>query len=129
MKHKFTQAHLESLLSTKAFVESHGSVFDIELIRDKCREPHLVLTRALVATKLRNEGESYAFIGTCINRDHATVLHLLKIVNNTKFRKTTPRPLIRATIDELKAKINLRSKELAALKKKVSDLQKLRVKC
>lgn len=57
--------------------ESYGVYINHEEICSPSRDSHLVFHRALVVFFLRKRGFSLTQIGYFINRDHATILHLL----------------------------------------------------
>lgn len=51
---------------------------DPELIKSPCREKYLVDKRKKIAKLLREIGYSYPQIGKMMNRDHSSIIHLVK---------------------------------------------------
>ena len=61
-----------------------GQVVDIELIYIKTRKREIVICRQLIMYFLKkfNRKQTLAEIGSVYGKDHATVLHAIKTVNN-----------------------------------------------
>lgn len=62
----------------RPYLARYDIYFDDDRIRSQSRKSELVFVRALIALILHFKGLTSVKIGAAINRDHATVLHLLK---------------------------------------------------
>lgn len=72
-----TDLHIQMSVICNEVFQSKNIDFNIEAIRSKSRVSELVRYRRIVAIALRNQHYSLSQIGGFINRNHATVLHLL----------------------------------------------------
>lgn len=72
-----------------------------DIIRSDLRDAPIVFERALIAFALRLQGNGLTQIGHVINRNHTTVIYLLKYKNNTAiFRKVPQYNLLCMKIEE-----------------------------
>lgn len=62
-------------LKISEIVAKHGYTW-LDVISNR-REKDLILCRQSIASALRHEGLSYPAIGKIMNRDHASIMHLI----------------------------------------------------
>ncbi len=77
MKSKATGEILKSAKSYLAYLcKEYG--FDINLVKCRRRDRSLVDSRVVIALKMRGAGYSYPIIGMAMDRDHTSIMHLVK---------------------------------------------------
>lgn len=68
----------ESINMCKEILKKYNITFDNDEIIKESREPARVFVRSLIALILRAKGHSFTDIGIVLNRNHSSVIYMLK---------------------------------------------------
>jgi len=128
---------LDELHLCVEFFEAYSVWLNINRVLSECRETDIVYQRALMSCYFRAKGFSYAQVGFMLNRDHASIMNLMK--NYTRgalaaglrqdFNKF--RVLINATVqpNDIEKKIQYHYSEIARLQKILKDSPRSGIVC
>lgn len=118
--------YIKELLDMVPVFHLYGLGLDVEKLRGKSRKQEIVLLRAIVCRVLRNKDKSTPEIGSYINRDHATVVHLLNTYEfKNKFDREAANQIIREfSYPQIEEKIAILEKRLEKALDEVCTLRK-----
>lgn len=121
------RANLSLLMDTQITLYAMDFKFNITEVLSKSRKQKTVFERACLAFYFRSQGYSTLKVGQILNRDHATILHLLKY-GNRKYHSSWNHRKYNEFID-LVEKLTTNSKiqhHEEQIKFHLKELQKLR---
>ena len=108
----------------------YGLDFKISDVLGKSRERRLNGIRALIADMLKHKEYSYAHIGSLMNRDHATAMHLVSNYEHKRngrlrnFEQIREKLRQNNTKEEILLMIDNHYKEIAKLAAMITKLEK-----
>lgn len=80
---KFTIGCEPVQITETCLIEKINRTFNIN-VTDKSKKRKYVYLRAIIAKRLRDKGLSLTYIGNELDKDHTTIIHYLKLYENSK---------------------------------------------
>lgn len=114
----------------KTRLKVYNISFSTRQVLGKSRLAHINGIRSLIAVILRNKGYSYSTIGSIINRDHATAMHLVSKYETKKIGRIPDYTKIRTLLtignskEEILLLIDAHLQEIDRLQKRLIKLEK-----